>query len=182
LQREEECAAWMRQALQGNTTAYRQLLQTLGDALRATVRQRFALAGAGNGEVEDVVQDTLLAIHLKRHTWDPGEPIGPWVAAIARNKLIDVLRRRGRQRHVPFEDLEASLFATSTESEDSAADVAGILKQLGERQRAIVQLVSLEGCTCRQAGEHLQMTEGAVRVMLHRTLKALAELYRSEPL
>jgi RNA polymerase sigma factor (sigma-70 family) len=181
LQREEECAAWMRQALEGDTAAYRQLLQALSGTLRASVRHRFVRAGSGNADVEDVVQDTLLAIHLKRHTWDPSERIGPWIAAIARNKLIDVLRRRGRHLQVPFEDLEDGLFAESSESEGSKADVAAILQQLSERQRAIVRLVSLEGCTCRQAGEHLQMSEGAVRVTLHRTLKALAALYRGEP-
>ena len=56
-------------------------------------------------DVDDVVQETLLAVHLKRHTWDQSKPLLPWVRAVARNKLIDNLRRRGRGTHLPIDDV-----------------------------------------------------------------------------
>ena len=74
-QREEEWAAWMRAAIGGDEAAYRMLLQALSSGLRAMVRRGFAQAGAPQGDVEDVVQETLLALHLKRNTWDPSQPL-----------------------------------------------------------------------------------------------------------
>ena len=171
----------MRQGIDGDEVAYRQLLEALGAGLRVTIRYRFSLAGLGNSEVEDVVQETLLALHLKRHTWNRSERLGPWVAAIARNKLIDAFRRRGRRNVVPIEDIEETLFATTGDAEETRGDVDTILQHLNERQRTIVRLVSIEGQSFRQVGESLQMTEIAVRVSLHRTLKALAALYRGDP-
>ncbi|MEO8546586.1 MAG: sigma-70 family RNA polymerase sigma factor [Burkholderiaceae bacterium] len=181
MRHEAECTAWMRLGLDGDEVAYRQLLESLGGGLRATISYRFAQAGLGNSDVEDVVQETLLALHLKRHTWNRSERLGPWVAAIARNKLIDAFRRRGRHNIVPIDAIEETLFATSGEAEETRGDVDTILEQLNERQRTIVRLVSLEGQSFRQVGQSLQMTEVAVRVSLHRTLKALAALYRSDP-
>jgi RNA polymerase sigma-70 factor (ECF subfamily) len=178
LQRELECAAWLRQGIDGDEVAYHRLLEVLGAGVRATVSQRFRQFGMGNSDVEDVVQETLLALHLKRHTWDPQQRLGPWVAAITRNKLLDVLRRRGRRPQVPLDDIEESLFAHPGDGEEQRADVETILNRLDSRQRSIVQMVSLEGRTCRQAAETLQMSEGAVRVALHRALKALTALYR----
>jgi RNA polymerase sigma-70 factor, ECF subfamily len=177
--RETEWAAWMRQGMDGDELSYRQLLESLGRQLRVTVRYRFARAGMGNSDVEDVVQETLLAIHLKRHTWDREARFGPWLAAITRHKLIDVLRRRGRQVAVPLDDVEQSLFQ-HTEEEGASEDVHRILGRLTVRQRAIVQLVSIEGQSFKQAAVRLQMSEVAVRVALHRTLKTLAAIYRAD--
>ena len=101
---ENDWAVWMRAAMTGDAGAYRQLLVSLAPHVRAVARSRCRRLGAPEGEVEDLVQEVLLTIHLKRGTWDQSRPIGPWVAAIARNKLIDVLRRR-RHITVPIEDL-----------------------------------------------------------------------------
>ncbi|MEO6185187.1 MAG: sigma-70 family RNA polymerase sigma factor, partial [Steroidobacteraceae bacterium] len=134
----------------------------------------------GDRDVEDVVQETLLAIHLKRHTWRTAEPIGPWVGAIARNKLIDVLRRRGRRAELPMDDeLEATLAADADESGVSL-DVERVLSALAGRQRDIVRLVSIEGHSARAAAERLGMSEGALRVALHRCLRALAARLKDE--
>src|SRR6185369_8676105 len=95
----------MRAAIAGDCNAYHRLLQSLSNSLRAATRRGFAQFGAAMNDVEDVVQETLLAIHLKRHTWDPNQPLGPWVRAIARHKLIDALRHRGRRIEVPIESI-----------------------------------------------------------------------------
>ena len=102
---ENDWAMWMRVAMTGDAGAYRKLLVSLAPHLRAVARSRCRRFGAPEAEVEDIVQEVLLTIHLKRGTWDQSRPIGPWVAAITRNKLIDILRRRGRHISVPIEDV-----------------------------------------------------------------------------
>ena len=96
-ERESDWAGLMRAANGGDAAAYNRLLTSLAPAIRSVARRGLGRAGFAVEEAEDVVQETLLAIHLKRHTWDPSMPLGPWVRAIARNKLIDSMRRRGRR-------------------------------------------------------------------------------------
>jgi DNA-directed RNA polymerase specialized sigma24 family protein len=91
----------MTAAIAGDEGAYRRLLEDIGRSVRAMARGAFARAGVGDADVEDAVQETLLAIHLKRHTWDPEQPLAPWVYAIARHKVVDALRRRGRRKVAP---------------------------------------------------------------------------------
>jgi RNA polymerase sigma-70 factor (ECF subfamily) len=176
---ENDWAVWMRAAMAGDEGAYRRLLGSLAPHIRAVARSRCRSLGAPEGEVEDLVQEVLLTIHLKRGTWDQSRPIGPWVAAIARNKLIDVLRRRGRHITVPIEDLADSLPAEDRTPELSTRDIDTLLGRLKPQQREVVRSISLNGSNIRETAETLQMTEGAVRVTLHRALKALAVFYRS---
>jgi RNA polymerase sigma-70 factor (ECF subfamily) len=168
----------MRQALEGDEAAYRRLLSAVAVRLRAQLRARLARWGATDVQAEDVVQETLLAIHLKRHTWNRVERFEPWLAAVARNKLIDALRRRGRRVELPIEDFSASLPDESRPDDGDTMDVARLLSQLPERQREIVRLVSVEGENVRTVAQQLQMSEVNVRVTLHRSLKSLAALYR----
>ena len=130
-------------------------------------------------DLEDVVQEALLAIHLKRGTWDQSRPIGPWVAAITRNNLIGVLRRRGHRVSIPIEDVVDTLHAEDKGDGLLARDIDTMLAQLKAQQREIVQSISLDGSSIRETAQRLRMTEGAVRVALHRALKALGALYRS---
>jgi RNA polymerase sigma-70 factor, ECF subfamily len=93
----------MRAAIVGNETAYRKLLEDLSRILRKLVRRELGGLGASGNDVEDVVQDILLAIHLKRHTWDSSMSLTSWVTAVARNKIIDNLRRHGRRPEVALD-------------------------------------------------------------------------------
>src|ERR1700724_2394942 len=121
--REVDWAAWIRAAMSGDTVAYRRFLVSVAPHVRAVARSRCRSFGAPEGEVEDIVQEVLLTIHLKRGSWDRSRPIGPWVAAITRNKLIDVLRRRGRHITVPIEDFVDSLQAEDPTPEFSTRDI-----------------------------------------------------------
>jgi len=94
---EDEWTSLMRLAISGDSAAYHRLLRALTPVLRAGARRGLARAGQPVDQSEDIVQDILLAVHLKRHTWDTNAPFAPWLFAIARNKLIDALRRRGRR-------------------------------------------------------------------------------------
>src|SRR5580693_1394533 len=135
---ENDWAVLMRAAMTGDAGAYRQLLASLAPRVRAVARSRCRGLGAPEDEVEDLVQEVLLTIHLKRGTWDQSRPIGPWVAAITRNRLIDVLRRRGRRVTVPIEDVVDSLQAEDRTPELSTRDVDSLLGRLKQQQRDVV--------------------------------------------
>lgn len=180
LAREEQWSAWMRAAIGGDAQAYHRFLTSVTPQLRVMARRRCAQFGAPASEAEDVVQEVLLSIHLKRGTWDPSRPIAPWISTMIRNKLIDSLRRRGRHVDVPLEDVMAVLEIDDQAQTQERLDVDRILKTLKEPQRTIVQAISVEGSSVRETAGRVNMTEGAVRVALHRALKALSLTYRSQ--
>ena len=91
-ERDDEWTGLMRSAIAGDSAAYHRLLKAVTPVLRAAARRGLARAGQPVDQSEDIVQDILLAVHLKRHTWDATAPFAPWLFAIARNKLIDALR------------------------------------------------------------------------------------------
>jgi RNA polymerase sigma-70 factor, ECF subfamily len=179
---EHEWSELMRAGIAGDAAAYRSVLQFLSVFLRSEVRRGFARYGRGTADVEDVVQETLLAIHLKRETWRSDEPITPWVRAIARNKLIDSLRRGGKRVHIPIDDVIEILPAAEPTEHLTERDAEQILNQLQGRQRDIVQSISLQGASIRETAAKYTMTEGAVRVALHRGLATLAKVYRTNDL
>lgn len=127
------------------------------------------------------MQDVLLAIHLKRHTWDQTLPLGPWVMAIARNKMIDDLRR-GRRPEVPVDLSEFDFEGEDQQASIDAHDVERVLGRLSDKNRDIVQSISIDGQSARDVAERLGMSEVAVRVALHRSLKALADTYQEKKL
>lgn len=178
--REQQWADWLRAAMAGDQQAYQRFLVAVTPHLRAMARRRCDQFGAPKGEAEDVVQDVLLAIHLKRGTWDPSRPLGPWLTVIVRNKLIDSLRRRGRHVEVPIEDVAATLAEETGADATDHMDAERLLGQLKDPQRDIVRAISLNGAGVRETAARLNMSEGAVRVTLHRALKALAAIYRSD--
>jgi RNA polymerase sigma-70 factor (ECF subfamily) len=172
----------MRAAMAGDEAAYRKLLSELSQVLRGVVRRGFAGIGVPRDDVEDVVQDVLLAIHLKRHTWDQAMPLGPWVMAVARNKMIDDLRRRGRRPEVPVDLTEFDIEGEDQQAAIDANDLTRVLGSLSEKNRDIVRSISIDGHSARDVAERLGMTEVAVRVALHRSLKTLAETYQEKNL
>lgn len=170
--RDRTWAEWMRTANAGDEIAYRRLLEALAPLLRQVVRRGLTRSGFGNCDVEDV--ETLLAIHLKRQTWNEREAITPWVTAIARHKLIDSLRRRGRHVELPIDDFLDVLPAEIPTERLSSRDAERLLSVLSGRQRDVVRAISIEGMSAREAADRFSISEGAVRVALHRGLSALA--------
>src|SRR5271157_2306764 len=180
---DQKWSAAMRAALAGDGEAYRRLLIELSPYLRNLCRKASARAGLAPSEAEDAVQETLLAIHLKRHTWDPAQGLTPWIAVIARNKIIDAARRRGRRAESDIADFE-NVLATPPETdhferEQEKQDALRLLVQLSDRQREAIEAVSVRGESLAVAAVKLGVTQGALRVSVHRGLKALAELYRN---
>src|SRR5579862_6721698 len=123
-EREDEWTGLMRSAISGDSIAYHRLLKAVTPVLRAAARRGLARAGQPVDQSEDVVQDILLAVHLKRHTWDADAPFAPWSFAIARNKLIDSLRRRGQRIFVNIDDFAESIPSEAPTETASAGEVA----------------------------------------------------------
>jgi RNA polymerase sigma-70 factor, ECF subfamily len=177
LSNSKDLAELMRLARRGDDEAYRRLLTRLAVWLRGVARRGLVRAGRGVEDSEDIVQETLLAVHLKRDSWDDSQPLEPWLRAIARHKLVDHLRRRGFREHLDIDDHLETLSAQTVE-EGASADARQMLSYLPDRQRRIVEAISIEGFSARDVGQRLGMSEGAVRVTLHRALKVLAAAYR----
>lgn len=177
---EARLRALLMRGLAGEADAYHAFLKALSAHLRAFLRRR--LSGLPD-EIEDLVQDTLLAVHSQRHTYRADQPLTAWVQAIARYKLIDLFRSRaGREAlHDPLDD-ELGLFASSdTEAAQARRDVAKLLEQLPDHQRLPIVHTKLEGLSVAEAASAIGMSESAVKVGVHRGLKALAALMKVTP-
>lgn len=167
---ETRLKALMIAALDGDRAAYGELLAILGGHLRAYFRRRL---GGGAADVEDLVQETLLAIHLKRAVYDRTAPLTPWVWAIARYKLLDHYRRVGSRHAVPIEDA-GQLFALDNPEEGAVRrDIEKLLGKLPPRQRALMADVKLVGLSMDEAAVRSGMSVSAVKVSVHRAMKRL---------
>lgn len=177
---ETELASWMRAANRGDQNAYRQFLSSLIPILRAIAGRTLSRSGIGTADTEDIVQEIVLTVHLRRHTWDETAKILPWIHGIARHKAIDAMRRRGRRLEIPIDGFEEIIPAPAPRETVSETDIARFLGRLAEGQRRIVAAISIEGLSIKDAAARFGMSEGTARVTLHRGLKSLARLYRSE--
>jgi RNA polymerase sigma-70 factor, ECF subfamily len=179
-EREDEWTGLMRSAMSGDSAAYHRLLKAVTPVLRAAARRGLSRAGQPVDQAEDIVQDILLAVHLKRHTWDANAPLAPWLFAIARNKLIDALRRRGRRIFVNIDDFAETLPDAQPAETASANEVAVRLNSLPPRQRDVLQSIAVESASIRDTAAKFAMSEGAVRVALHRGLASLTAKLREQ--
>jgi RNA polymerase sigma-70 factor (ECF subfamily) len=177
---ENEWTGLMRLAISGDSGAYHRLLKALTPVLRAGARRGLARAGQPVDQSEDIVQDILLAVHLKRHTWDTNAPFAPWLFAIARNKLIDALRRRGRRVFVNIDDFAETIPDEPAAETASASEIAAQLRTLPPRQRDVLQSIAVESASIRDTAVKFAMSEGAVRVALHRALTSLTAKLREQ--
>ena len=163
--------------LDGEAPAYQAFLTETSTHLRAYFRKRLARLP---DEVEDLVQETLLAIHNKRHTYDAGQPLTAWVHAIARYKLVDLLRRRASHEALtdPIDDETDFFSSADSEAAEARRDLGKLLDQLPDRQRLPIMHTKLEGLSVTEAAQRSGMSESAVKVGVHRGMKALAALIR----
>ncbi|WPL19201.1 RNA polymerase sigma factor CarQ [Thiorhodovibrio winogradskyi] len=164
----------------GDEAAYRQALEQIAKRLRGWFRR--CLQGLPD-EVEDLLQETLLAIHLQRGTYDPKVPVSRWMLAIARHKLIDLWRRRGRRdaRHLGLDDLPEGTLTTVEEEFPVQRDLATLLGRLPQAQREAITLTKLEGLTLDEASLRSGISVAALKVRVHRGLKRLSNLVRKTP-
>ena len=165
--------------LAGDAATYHAFLKELSAHLRAFLRGRLTRLP---DEVEDLVQETLLAVHNQRHTYDAGQPLTAWVHAIARYKLVDLLRRRaGRDAlNDPLDDEMAVFAHSATDAADARRDLGKLLERLPDTQRLPIIHMKLEGLSVVEVARRTGMSESAVKVGVHRGLKALAVMIRGD--
>ena len=175
---EERLRTLMLQSLTGDGSSYRVFLNELSMHLRSFLRRRLAPQPE---EIEDLVQELLLAIHNQRHTYNAKLPLTAWVHAIARYKVIDWLRRRSRHDLLndSLDDCEEFFAAPENEAAEASHDIAKLLQQLPERQRLPIQYVKIEGGSVADTAKRTGMSESAVKIGIHRGLKALAASIRA---
>jgi RNA polymerase sigma-70 factor (ECF subfamily) len=164
--------------LAGDERAYRAFLVALAAHLRQYLRRRLA---SRPDDIEDLVQECLLAVHNKRHTYDASQPLTAWIHAIARYRLIDHLRRR-EAREIAVDNLDDEpdlLAAAAHEALDARRDLAKLLGRLPDRQRLPIVHVKIEGLSVAEAASLTGMSTAAVKVGIHRGLKALAAMIRT---
>ena len=176
--RERELRGQFVRGLAGDATAYEAFLRHLSAYLRGYFRKR--LLGLPD-EVEDLVQETLLAVHNQRHTYDPGQPLTAWVYAIAKYKLVDLLRGRAahERKNDPLDDEHEMLAHNDADVAAARLDLAKLLMQLPPRQRQPIIHMKLEGLSVVETARITGMSEAAVKVGVHRGLKALAAVIRT---
>ncbi len=166
-------AGLLTAAIRGDEAAYALFLRNAAVRVRRVARRR--LSSDRVVEPEDIVQEVLLSIHTRRHTWRPHEPVLPWVYAIARYKIIDVYRRNGRRIYLDVDEFEERLAAPEAEGQpDANRHVEAALTSLSDGQRRVVHAIAIEGRSIRETAAAFEMKEAAVRVAFHRGLAAIA--------
>jgi len=162
-------------SLGGDASAYRLVLTDLQRRLRPYFLRRLA---PGSPEADDLVQETLIAIHRRRDTYDISQPVTAWVHGIARYKLIDHFRRLKRQPTSPLDDAPELAAPDQSAAAEARRDVERALSHLPQKTQDLIRAVKLEEASHADAARRAGISEGAARVALHRGLKALSERIR----
>lgn len=166
---EDRLKELMLASLDGDAVAYRKMLGELSDHLKRYFRRR--LHDSLSGQLDDLVQETLIAVHAKRMTFDRERAVTAWVYAIARYKLVDHIRRSKYASHIPIDDV--SDFLADERSQESTSDLTVMLDTLPERTKQLIHRVKVEGQSVAEAAAATGMSESAVKVAIHRGLKSL---------
>lgn len=175
---ERTLSALMQAAQAGDTAAYRDFLAAVIPHIRMVVRAR--RLGFAAADVEDLVQDVLLSIHSVRQTWDSGRPILPWIAAIVRNRLADAARRHRRRaaNETPAGDDYETFPAPPANRENGIGDAEALraaISVLPPGQRSAIELLKLKEMTLKEAASVTGLSIAALKVAVHRGLKALRD-------
>lgn len=175
---EAELKELILRGLAGDAAAHRAFLTSMGAKLRGFFRSRL---GAAREDAEDLVQETLIALHTKRHTYDPTYPVTAWAFAIARYRLIDHWRRRKvRGEHISIDEFDILSVDADDEASDAKRDVMRLLERLPQKQRDAIRMVKIDGVSVRDAAATLGLSESDVKVSAHRGLKTLMKLMADE--
>ena len=173
---ERRWSAWMTSALAGDREAYAKLMSELAVVIDAFVRARFGAAGASDF-VEDCVQEALLALHRVRHTWDPRQPFRPWLFAVVRHKVIDLLRRGAVRRTEPAPPEEP---AAPVLDPSQRIDSTRLLAALEPAYREALVLTKLEGLSLEEAATRAGVSAGAMKTRVHRAVRMAQQALREE--
>jgi RNA polymerase sigma-70 factor, ECF subfamily len=172
---EPELRALMIAGLDGDAAAHRTLLDRLSRQLRGYFKGQLSRINRGPVEAEDLVQEALIAIHTRRHTYDPSQLFTPWAYAIARYKFVDYLRRtKSSINDLPIEGTEQMTAQDDRAHVESTLDLERLMAGLSPKVRLAIQYVKLDGLSVSEAAARCGMSESNVKVSVHRGLRALA--------
>lgn len=181
---EQRRAAWMAAAQAGDRRAYERLLADSVALIRAAARRQ----GVAHDQLDDVVQETLITVHRVRHTYDPARSYDAWLSAIASRRAIDALRSSGRRDRREIHDEfaidshpDADDASTATEGQQRAQRLREAIAELPPGQREAVEQLGLHERSLSEAAEFTGRNTGALKVNLHRALKALRDRFHGEP-
>jgi RNA polymerase sigma-70 factor (ECF subfamily) len=174
---EPDWSALMARSQEGDGAAYRRLLQSILPYLRALARR----AGLPGDEVEDAVQDVLMTLHAIRHSYDPARPFAPWLAAVARHRIIDRRRRlvRRASRESPMDNETETLPAPPTylpETESEVRRMKAAISALPKGQRQAIEMLKLKEMSLKEASAASGQSISALKVAVHRAVKRLRSL------
>ena len=164
----------MAAAQTGSAEAYHLLLKEICVWLRRYYSQRLPAS-----MIEDTVQEALIAVHEKRHTYDPSRAFGPWLAAIARYKWIDCLRAmtKAPSQVIPEDIASQDDVGNATDT----IEVEQLLATLKPAQSEVIRFVKLHGFSIAEAASHTGQSTSLVKVNIHRGLRRLAQLVQRGP-
>jgi RNA polymerase sigma-70 factor (ECF subfamily) len=173
----DELGHLMAAAQQGDSEAYLALLRRLAPEVRRMVRQRRRFFG--DDRIEDIVQDVLLSVHAVRATYDPSRPFLPWLRAITHNRLVDAARRhaRGAAHELALDELDVTFSDESANHQNEAVfeteALSAAIDALPSAQRVAIRMVKLQEMSLREAAAASGTSVGALKVAIHRAMKAL---------
>jgi RNA polymerase sigma-70 factor (ECF subfamily) len=167
----------MLAGLDGDEASHKTLLIKLSASLRAYFKGRLVRIGRGPADAEDLVQETVIALHTRRHTYDRSQLFTPWVYAVARYRLVDYLRRtKMSAMDVPVEEAGEVLAADDPAAVESTLDLETLMAQISPKVRQAIRHVKLDGLSVSETAARTGMSPSAVKVSVHRGLKALSRL------
>jgi len=179
--REKEWVEFMQAANRGCKHSYSRLLTALASALPRIVAPNLARLGVPASDIDDVVQEVLLAIHSKRHTWDESRPFSPWLRAIVRHKALDLARQRYKQSEAAVASaLDVAVTTEAYEEPHSMILVERHVEGLPKQQRNVVRALVLDGASIQETANRLKISKNSVSVSLHRAVKGLAAKFGVE--
>lgn len=168
---EQQLKPLMLLGLAGDPAAQRRLLGACAE--RLTIYYARRLQGR-EADCEDLVQETLIAIHQRRASYDPAKPFTVWLHAVARYKLMDHLRSHYRHRAIQLDDVSDRLEAEDeTDAPGSTLDVERLLVELPDSQREAISLTKLEGLSVAETAARMGHSQSNIKVLVHRGMKAL---------
>jgi RNA polymerase sigma-70 factor (ECF subfamily) len=164
--------------LGGDAASYREFLLMLEAMLRGYFRKRLIERAA---DIDDLVQEAVLAVHRRRHTYERSVPVTVWIHAIARHKFIDLLRADAARAALfePLDDASEAMRSDPIGAWQAGWDLQRLLGTLPDKQRAAIEAVKLQGLSVAEAARSTGLSESAVKVYVHRGLRALAT--RAQP-
>jgi len=164
-------------AQSGDEQAYAESLALMARQLRGYFRRRAPFLA---NDVEDLIQEALIAVHLQRGTYDANYPVTAWLVAIARHKLVDLWRRRGRREnlHNDVDDLDVLPMAGEQADVHASRDLSLLLQALPAPQRQAIELTKIEGLSIAEASNRTGLSESSIKVLVHRGLKRLSKLVK----